>query len=149
MANDDYNLNTRYLGDANSEPMPRPRTTKSLEQEMPSLFEFRVVSTGQTIQIPVRSFLILGRGDNTNSTDQPDMIDLTPYGAQSLGVSRQHTLIMIQSGRVMIKDNNSMNGTFLNNYALEPYHAYRLRHGDELRLGRLTLQVLFIVTEGV
>ena len=86
--------------------------------------------------------MVLGRKDQPGF-GQAD-VDFTHHGAQELGVSRRHAVISIQDRRVLIKDLNSINGTFLNGYALQPLHSYRLRDGDELRLGKLTMQVGFV-----
>lgn len=45
----------------------------------------------------------------------------------------------------MIRDLNSTNGTRLNNAPCVPGEEYRLRHGNELMLGTLRLQVSFAV----
>lgn len=49
-------------------------------------------------------------------------------------VSRNHVTIFRQDGRYMLRDNQSRNGTFLNNKALVPLEAYPLSDGDEIRL---------------
>jgi pSer/pThr/pTyr-binding forkhead associated (FHA) protein len=38
---------------------------------------------------------------------------------------------------------NSANGTFVNGQRLHPQEVRVLRHGDELRLGRMVFQTLF------
>jgi len=45
----------------------------------------------------------------------------------------------------MVRDLNSTNGTRLNNVLCKPGEEYRLRHGNELTLGTLRLQVSFAV----
>ena len=72
-------------------------------------------------------------------------IDLTPFDALAKGVSRRHAVILVRNGRVTVKDLDSTNGTRLNNFELIKETEYRLRHGDELALGHLHLQVLFII----
>lgn len=72
-----------------------------------------------------------------------DEIDLTPYGAQDRGVSRVHAQLQIIEGIVHIIDLGSTNGTFVNAVRLEKDTPTALRKGDELLLGRLTVQVLF------
>src|SRR5690606_34089063 len=58
---------------------------------------------------------------------------------------RKHALITIKDQRLMIRDLNSTNGTRLNNAPCVPGEEYRLRHGNELVLGMLKLQVSFAV----
>lgn len=72
-----------------------------------------------------------------------DEIDLTPYGAQDRGVSRIHAQLHYENGKVFITDLGSTNGTFISSERLEPEKSVALRKGDELLLGRLSMQVLF------
>lgn len=75
--------------------------------------------------------------------NEVDEIDLTPYGAQDRGVSRIHAQLQIIDAIVHITDLGSTNGTFVNGTRLELNTPTALRKGDELLLGRLTVQVLF------
>ena len=141
---------TRQVQSQDAPQMPE-RESHPLDKELPRYLELRVVGTSFRIRAPINEFIVLGRSENRLSkASQPD-VDLTPYGAVQLGVSRRHAIINVQTDRVMIKDANSTNGTYLNDFALAPTHAYRLRHGDEIRLGQHSLQVMFIgipATEG-
>jgi CheY-like chemotaxis protein len=76
-------------------------------------------------------------------------VDLVAFDAYKLGVSRQHAQIVTRHNRVSVQDLGSSNGTFLNNGRLEKGGYYRLRHGDRLKLGRLELQVLFVVVPNI
>ena len=86
--------------------------------------------------------MVMGRGEG--GTMQPD-IDLADQGAAQLGVSRLHLAIRYSSKHdsVSISDMNSANGTFVNGQRLHPQEVRVLRHGDELRLGRMVFQTLF------
>lgn len=121
------------------EEMPR-RSTSPLDV-VPWVIEFRVVGTAATIQLQVSEKMVIGRGDSENKPE----IDLSDHGAYTHGVSRNHAQIQAKNDRITIRDLNSTNGTRLNGYVLSPEHEYRLRHGDELMVGRLRLQVLFAV----
>ena len=86
--------------------------------------------------------IIIGRSDG--SAMQPD-IDLADQNAGQIGVSRLHLSIQY-SGKhntISISDLNSANGTFVNGQRLHPHEVRVLRHGDELRLGRMVFQTLF------
>ena len=138
------NVKTRHL------TMPAPATTSAdqsstgpLDKSLPWVIEFRVVGTASTVQAQLQETMTLGRKD-TSSGYEPE-VDLMPFDAFGKGVSRQHTTIYPVDGRLMVKDLNSTNGTRLNNIACVPGMDYRLRHGDELALGRLRLQVSFAV----
>lgn len=83
--------------------------------------------------------VILGRsyGDPSSAPD----IDLTPFDAEELGVSRQHLVIKLDGDRVVVMDRGSSNGTRLNGEKLEPRQPYPVRHKDKLLLGMMLLQI--------
>jgi hypothetical protein len=85
--------------------------------------------------------IIFGRSD-ANSIVHPD-VDLTPYGAVDMGVSRQHAAIEIGEETVMLIDVGSSNGTFLNGQRLLPNQQRVLRDGDEVRFGKLVAHIYF------
>jgi len=75
----------------------------------------------------------------------PD-VDLEPYGAEGLGVSRQHLAIYTEADRLMVMDTGSNNGTLLNNNRLKANEGVRLAHGDQLTLGRMRLDVAVVLS---
>jgi two-component system phosphate regulon response regulator PhoB len=87
--------------------------------------------------------MTIGRSDPQRGV-YPD-VDLGPHGAQHRGVSRQHAVIIARENRIAVKDLGSVNGTRLNGRVMVPDQEYRLRHGDELEVGELKLQVRFAV----
>ncbi len=87
--------------------------------------------------------IVLGRRDPGATTKLS--VDLAPYGAYPLGVSRRHAVIRLLDNRLEIEDLESSNGTYLNETALQPGHPLQLHDGDELRLARLTMYVRFEV----
>lgn len=136
---------TRYLGRReDAPPMEEQRVTGPLDRFVPWVIEFRVTGTTHILRARLSERLIIGRSDARNNL-VPD-VDVTPYAAHVLGVSRQHAEIVVNDNRLMVRDLNSANGTYLNDHVLEPGREYRLRHGDKLTLGRLHLQVFFAVT---
>jgi CheY-like chemotaxis protein len=114
-----------------------------LERGLPWVLEFRVVGTNATIQTQLKEVMVLGREDPDHEVF-PE-IDLSPYHAYTHGVSRRHAVIQVKHGHIIIKDLDSTNGTRLNDFDLMADTDYRLRHGDELTLGQLKLQVMFSV----
>lgn len=100
-----------------------------------------------TLGMEVKETILIGRSD-ANTGFHPDF-DLTPYGAESEGVSRRHAQIIQRDEYLFIEDLGSTNRTRLNGYVLEPHQRYRLRDGDELRLGNLRIVVRFVKTPNV
>jgi hypothetical protein len=86
---------------------------------------------------PGRTEVIVGREDPISNVF-PD-IDLTEYGGDEGGVSRQHARIFIQGSQILIEDLNSTNYTYVNQHRLTPGQPHPLSDGDELRLGRVKL----------
>ncbi len=135
---------TRHLVDPDEAATPmRPRMTGPLDGLMPWVIEFRVVGTTNLIKVPVRDKMLIGRPDPKNGIT-PE-INLVPYGAHMMGVSRQHAMVRTINNRVTVEDLESANGTYINEHILEPSKEYRIRDQDILRLGRLQLQVHFVV----
>lgn len=86
--------------------------------------------------------LLIGR---SGEGSVPPDIDLTVFGGADLGVSRQHARITYDRNHnsIRVADVGSTNGTFINGQRLHPRELRMLRSGDELRFGRLTVQVVF------
>ncbi len=87
--------------------------------------------------------LIIGRAA-AESIIAPD-IDLTPFNAIQQGISRAHLALRYESAKavITIADLDSANGSFVNEVRLHPNEVRVLRHGDELRVGKLTFEVIF------
>lgn len=107
----------------------------------PKPIELHVVSTGETIVVPVQSAVIIGRKDPFHRI-QPD-IDLTPYRGFQCGVSRSHAVIIIHDNELWIRALSSTNGTFVNSMPLAVGVEHAICDGDELKLGALRLRVKF------
>lgn len=69
-------------------------------------------------------------------------VNLNLYGAERLGVSRQHLELIPTHHNLMIRDLESRNGTVLNGIPLTPLKLYILRSGDRLHLGKLSGELL-------
>jgi CheY-like chemotaxis protein/pSer/pThr/pTyr-binding forkhead associated (FHA) protein len=77
---------------------------------------------------------------------KPPDLDLTPYGAEELGVSRLHVSVCPDEDRLSVTDLDSNNGTFLNGNRLKSDEKYYLKNGDQLQLGRMRLDVKVIIS---
>jgi pSer/pThr/pTyr-binding forkhead associated (FHA) protein len=88
--------------------------------------------------------LIVGRAEKNQST-QPD-VDLSAFGAELMGVSRQHLTIDVRGNHLTVSDLNSLNGTTLNEEKVEPNKATPLKHGDQLQLGSFKMNIAIVVS---
>jgi hypothetical protein len=70
-------------------------------------------------------------------------IDLTPYQAYELGVSRLHASISYDGSSFILQDLGSTNGTTLNTKPVVPNSGYVLHSGDEICLGKLVCRIYF------
>lgn len=61
-------------------------------------------------------------------------------------VSRRHCQLEIEPGRVVLRDLNSRNGTFVNDQQIREPHV--LRNGDKIKIGPLEFQVELTVSVG-
>lgn len=100
-----------------------------------------IVDLNRQLEFPLSKELSIGRLDAASATF-PD-IDMTSYGGLEKGVSRRHAKIMRQGDKISIEDLGSVNGTMLNGQSLTPYLQYPLKNGDEIHLGKLTIQIRF------
>ena len=101
----------------------------------------RVPGTGHPISLTGQDEYSLGRGDPKQG-HIPDL-DLGPYRALELGVSRLHAVLQVSGHGLTLTDLGSTNGTLVNGVRLAPHAPQPLRDGDELRLGKLALRVFF------
>ena len=71
------------------------------------------------------------------------LLDLSPFGAYSLGLSKRHAIIRRRGNGYEVMDLGSFNGTWLNEKKLTPQTPYALPSGSHLRLGRMQIIVLY------
>lgn len=76
-------------------------------------------------------------------TDDEVDVDLAPFKAVEKGVSRKHASIIWHKGALHIVDNNSSNGTFVND-ARVTTDPYKLHNGDKVRLGNLNVAIALL-----
>ena len=83
---------------------------------------------------------VLGRKSATTSEM---LVDLSPFGAYSMGLSRRHVIIRRTADGYEVMDLGSVNGTWLSEERLVPHKSYPLPSGSHLRLARMRLFVLY------
>jgi len=102
-----------------------------------------LIIDGKQAALPAAQHLIIGRHDSQSDAPPPD-IDLTPFGAAELGVSRQHIELAWKNDLIFIVDVGSTNGTLLNGQRLMAGIERILRDNDELIIGHMPVRVRFI-----
>lgn len=111
-----------------------------------SVLNLYVRHTDTTIQMrpQERSHeMIIGRADSRGIVT-PD-VDLGEHGAAQMGVSRMHMSIGFdeRNQRLIITDMGSVNGLYVNGQRLASKEERVLRHGDQLRLGDMLVDVSY------
>jgi FHA domain len=95
----------------------------------------------KAVEVILARPVTLGRS-SPDSSLQPD-IDLAPYKAEELGVSRLHAEIRRQADTVVLVDLQSSNHSYVNGQCLHPHEVRVVRPGDEVRLSKLVMKVSF------
>lgn len=111
-----------------------------------SVLVLRVRGTTESFEVrPQKSDheMIIGRSTQ-GSAMAPD-VDLKNTKASDLGVSRLHLTVRYDAhnNAIMVTDLGSSNGTYINGQRMLAKEVRVLRHGDELRLGKLVMAVSF------
>jgi len=111
-----------------------------------SVLVLRVRGTTDTYEMrPQKSDheMIVGRSVK-DSVLSPD-VDLSNKQGADLGVSRLHLSVQYDKEHhtALAADLGSANGSYLNGQRMMPKEVRVLRHGDELRLGKLVMSVSF------
>jgi hypothetical protein len=124
-------------------PKPPPAiskfTPKSLAESV--TLTFVIPSSRRRLKIELNEQIRIGRAD-TNVGDYPEF-DLGDDLGVEMGVSRLHATIEPSDKGLVIIDQGSTNGTFLNNAQLTPNLPYPINNGDEIRFGDLLIHILF------
>jgi pSer/pThr/pTyr-binding forkhead associated (FHA) protein len=107
--------------------------------EGPVTLRFEIRGAGTLVAVPLVDQLVIGRQDpGTGFT--PDL-DLTPYGGYQMGISRRHAVIRVRENQLQFTDLGSRNGTYINGNKLPPQRTATLHHGDEIRVGKILLNI--------
>lgn len=111
-----------------------------------SVLILQVRGTNQAFEARPQQYghdIVIGRSSD-QSAMHPD-IDLEAFQGAEMGVSRLHLSMRYDGDHnaLHIYDLGSSNGSYLNNQRLNPHEVRFLRDGDQLRLGRMVLQVRF------
>jgi len=139
-------LNTRSIQKTPSEGLPSEVKIPEAPERAPGShgiepsISLHVIDSGQILHLAERTEFTLGRMIEGQPI-LPD-IDLSPFDAFTLGVSRLHAALRIVNHEVVITDLGSSNGTRVNGQKIVPHVDYPINHGDIIALGKLKIQVL-------
>ncbi len=100
-----------------------------------------VAGSTEPIELEPSTEIVIGRS-TSDSALRPD-VDLASYQGEDMGVSRLHATLKRQENTVSITDLGSLNHTYINGQLLHPQEVRVLYDGDEVRLGRLAIQIKF------
>ena len=131
------NFEQPQAGSIQSQP---PSGQPQVAPRLPSLLQAQLVIHGTNKSLPLKPgqlVYIVGREDPIGNI-YPE-IDLTDYGGDAGGVSRQHARITLQGNQYYISDLESTNNTYLNQQQLQPNLPTPLHNGDEVQFGNVTV----------
>lgn len=140
------------LNDAGPPPRPNTTTLQRLpsitpaQQRGPTHFPpnagiiLQFLPSGACVALPLVRPVLLGRG---SLPDLEETLDLSRFNAEQHGVSRHHCLLQRSDLHMVVIDQDSTNGTFLNGQRLLPRQPYVVGDGDRLILGTLHVIVVF------
>lgn len=139
-------LNTQSIkrtpSDMLATELPPPRSVPSAvpQEEADTVISLLIIETGQVLHLAGRNEFTIGRV----SEGQPILpdVDLTPYNAFNLGVSRLHVSMKLTRTGVIVTDLGSSNGTRVNGQKIVPHVEYPINHGDTVAIGKLKLKIL-------
>jgi hypothetical protein len=131
----------KFDQDSNLQQLTADPEIKPIDLGMPRPWRIaiRLVEFKMQMIFDLAGTVVVGRA-HPESGYYPD-VDLGGFKGNEMGVSREHLYFKLDGDRVTIIDNGSANGTQLNGVWMKAHEAYPVRHGDEITLGLMKLQV--------
>lgn len=121
-------------------PFPQPDVSAGGGSQPVWRIRFEVpADKDKRLGLDINGETIFGRG-----ADLPNLLDLTPLGAEKLGVSRHHMMLRPTPTNLFVIDLNSTNGTLRNGRSIGIRTPYSLVDGDVLTLGKMQLVVRIV-----
>lgn len=102
-----------------------------------------VAPDGTAFSLDSNSEIVIGR--RPRQDDPPVSVDLEAFNGHAMGVSRHHAMIKKMHGRLILVDLDSINGTLVNGQRALPLKRYALQDGDIVTVGRLALELIYIL----
>jgi signal transduction histidine kinase len=121
-------------------PFPQPEMDPSELDRSAWRVRFDPVSDpGESFGLDINGDILFGRGSKPDN-----LIDLTPYNATEMGVSRLHAKMHPTATALYVADVGSTNGTYRNGQPIGVNTPYSISNGDTLTFGRLQFVVRII-----
>ncbi len=118
--------------------VPPPAAPAAAPAPAPAGPRLVLVEGGHVLRLPSdKTEIIVGREDPVSSIF-PE-IDLTPYGGETGGVSRQHARLSHAGGSWSVTDLNSTNYTRVDGTRIEPNTPTPIADGVRLQFGRIAM----------
>lgn len=122
------------------EHMTQMSPAEELIRRHAGMFVFQIMGHDQPLLTHIHPRITIGR---FSPGETPPTVDLGPYSASTLGVSRQHAVIATSEKGYTLQDLNSTNGTWVNERKLAPNETVPINNGDMLRFGQLACYTYF------
>ena len=135
-------LQTRKLNENTLISESMPEHELALEIGLPKMIALAIPEMQMRIMLQVTGDILVGRSFEENETG--DYLDLRQFGAEDLGVSRKHLRLWSENGELFVEDLASTNGTSVNGVRLIARTPRKIRHADQIMLGKLELKVQFV-----
>ena len=127
--------------------MPGKSTHHPLSHLEPDPVILRLkIRNNHKIEVLLEKSIYVGRQNGQAKNNAPD-IDLSSEGIPAKSVSRRHARISQRGNVVIIEDQDSINGTYINCKKLAPYLPEALKNGDTLHLGMVAIEVNILTQE--
>lgn len=104
-----------------------------------AVLRIEIEGGGTPLFLPLFDQAVIGRRDP--ATQESPALDLTPYGAYQMGISRKHVVIELREHIPVVIDLGSRNGTYLNGARLPANQPIPLQDEDEIRLGKIIMRI--------
>lgn len=114
-------------------------------EQQKSSITLNVLGVDTPITLYDKNQITIGRKNPANN-EHPD-VDLSGLPLNAAGISRKHVKLVYTTGQWYVEDLGSRNGTWLNNKLLMAYQRYKMRDGDQLRTGGISIIVILHADE--
>lgn len=141
---------TRDINEDASEALKRFEVEQQAKRQEQAGLGYAPIEDAANVSIEVQSAMtplvitfkdeiVIGRRDPATQ-DAPE-VDLSPYGAYQMGISRRHAIIRLRSKRLEVYDLGSRNGTYVNGKRLTAHQPVTLSNGATVRIGKLEMKI--------